>query len=945
MMASASSSNNVVVTAAEDDVDHRVSRGTSMTTDVINHDDSLRQLEEGHCIQKLESNQLSHAKNNNVNQHLISEEEAVALQAFNKACGEQSRSSSFCSGIRSNTPSRTSFASSTSASALPVQNGINNHIDHNVSTHTKIKLDTAPKKSTQYAPDNNHNSTNMDDLNISLNSDDLRNPGGFDGSMSISDLLMGSSKVGKTHHFDSHGSSGYSFNSNGSNHDNRNYPEGSNNGSSNSEKLKMGNNSISIAGSSTESRNNKFVSSITGLLRPISKRRREKKHDEQRNSSGNNSKLDRSSSNNNWKDSSAISMNSYNSKDTNNGSILNPSKKKHSRVSWQIIGEDLDQSSNADAVAGNTHFIDSNNNNTTPKESTRRRGSSWSIADLERMHCDSPSVAGDPSSVSIKSALTPEEQQLWTSMLQLANLSTNLNEGSGENDGNKLGASAGSLGNEISIQDMMHLASETMLQSSAVWEGNERDAIERPLIGDNNEAGSSREVQSPDTPREELSSSPPQSHQTESPIEITPATAVAVTRLAYQEVEEYSARLRRKRAEMDRIDGSSSSSSQRQQQQSPAELNDLNTLLLENATNINHAVLLQRALYALRIHRGSLMDDNNVVDTSNNNNVDTTERQTNYLSRSVNSGLDHLALNHLLTLSPSVSSSGINMSGSSRSSGWRIAAQNAAASLRNQPSSSLSSSEGQRRHTDLEPQIGAYHQNEPAPLLFRRTFANPNRRVIREEARRATMDALNGQGMSDENNDESTGSVGQQTPQQLLYQSPNELSNNEGSETAESSPTDDCHDIENSITAQVTAYNPDDTYNRRSLGTLIESNQSQQSHQSASSIMSTPRNALLTAQNSFRRRSLRARQMIQAVLVSDEVVEAVEAEHILCGEGCLHPNDSERMDMMEELLEEKEEEARMIEERYKRREVGWMIVVIMLVIVIGVLIVAVLRKW
>lgn len=146
---------------------------------------------------------------------------------------------------------------------------------------------------------------------------------------------------------------------------------------------------------------------------------------------------------------------------------------------------------------------------------------------------------------------------------------------------------------------------------------------------------------------------------------------------------------------------------------------------------------------------------------------------------------------------------------------------------------------------------------------------------------------------------------------------------------------------ENGITARVTPYNPDEGYNRRHLGTLLESTQSQQS---TSSLMSNPRTALLTAQASVRRQSLRARQMIQAVLVSDEVIEAVEAEQIPDGDGFMFPNDLEGMDVLEELLEEKEEEVRMIEDRYRRRERVWMVAVAILIVVVIALVVAAIKR-
>jgi hypothetical protein len=465
--------------------------------------------------------------------------------------------------------------------------------------------------------------------------------------------------------------------------------------------------------------------------------------------------------------------------------------------------------------------------------------------------------------------------------------------------------------------------------------------------------------------------------------EITPATAVAVTRLAYQEVENYRERLRRKREEMEGID-SSSTSSQQQQTPSPSELSDLNALLLENATNINNAVLLQRALYALRIHRGSLtgaVNDDGIDTTINDGIGDASDRRTSVTSddqnpsrsnsllrtrsRSEHTGLDQLALNRLLTLSSSIRSSGTAGSGSGHNSTMGAAAHAAAASLAgdHQPPSL-----GQRRHTDLDSttlQVGAYHLNEPAPLLFRRTFAHPNRRETRQATRRATLDTLRLQRMSNATDNSSVGEQEQehqrqQPPQHQFISSldsgpsaasnsdDNRLNNEEHEIMDEEfantlqyhySPSHNHATSEHSITARVTPYNPDDGYNRRHLGTLLESTQSQQS---SSSINSNPRSALLTAQAVVRRQSLRARQMIQAVLVSDEIVEAVEAEHIPYGDGIIFPNDLEQMDMMEELLEEKEEEVRMMEDRYRRRERVWMVIVTMLIVVVVALIVVVI---
>ena len=129
----------------------------------------------------------------------------------------------------------------------------------------------------------------------------------------------------------------------------------------------------------------------------------------------------------------------------------------------------------------------------------------------------------------------------------------------------------------------------------------------------------------------------------------------------------------------------------------------------------------------------------------------------------------------------------------------------------------------------------------------------------------------------------------------------------------------------------------EDAYNRRHLGTLLESTQSQQSNSSISS--NNPRNLLLTAQASVRRQSLRARQMIQAVLVSDEIVEADRIHDDCDDDNMIFPSNVEQMEMMEEMLEEKEEEVRIMEERYRRRERVWMVAVTILVLAVIALIV------
>lgn len=1040
-----------------------------------NDNNSLQLLEEG-----LSDNIIDESSGAQQQQNDRSQQEAVALLAFNKAF-EQNKSSSSSSSLsidassENNTPSRTATSSSASAILQASHGGI---IHKDDSTHATIKVEAPSSKPMQHSPGSNDNNDNDDD--ISLNSADLQSPGGFDGSMSISDFLMDDNsppKPNNSHH--THGSSQFDGSSKSSFNIDKTFK------SSNVNNIKGGarriqqhrhSSSITSTGSSGvvgESSNhsnssNKFMSSLSGLFKPISKRRREQ-HQQQReqqvfqgntaisplsslatsydtksfglirnNATSRQKQLHQqqqqqrlrqqqqqhdNNDSNSWKGSSALSITTCNST-TGNSSILNPLKKKHSRVSWQIRDDDLEKDLSFATAGGSKpsffgskpSFFGSSSNSSaaTPSSRPSKRNSSWTITDLECLtNNNSPNniaegggggYEGDDSSSSQfqKSILTPEEQHLWASMLQLANMSgttlSNDVNGGKVSSGDTVDAleESSALTKTKSIQDAMNVAAAAILQTDAAMG---RDTVgDDALDGDRVEGmtmilsrgkslaapveGSSLN-NPPRSASPPSSQAPPPQQPPSLSTDITPATAVTVTTLAYQEVEEYRERLRRKREEMEGIDSSSSSQQQQQQQQEqspPTELSDLNSLLLENATNINNAVLLQRALYALRIHRGSLMDGNNAIDTSsNNNNVngDASDQPTSLsrcrFSRSEHSGLDHLALNHLLTLSSSVRSSGTAGSGSGRNSNstWRTAAQAAAASLTRSsqppsppPAVSTAADNVQRRHTLLGTQPGAYCDPNPAPLLFRRTFANPNRRESRQAARRNTLDALNSQRTSNATTD-SGSSVGYQQQQQdqqnqpqlqhrrtsSLDSGPSSAANNNDSEnnmdeefanTLQYPPTHN-DAPENSITAQVTPYNPDESYNRQHLGTLLESTQSQQSTSSINT--HTDRRALFGAQSSFRRQSRRALQMIQAVLVSDEIVEAVEAEHIPNGEdGFLFPNDLERMDMMEELLEEKEEEARMIEDRYRRRERVWMVVVTVLVVVVVALVVTAAKR-
>ena len=1002
------------------------------------------------------------------------EMEEVALNAFNKA----RLASSFSSTTTHNNSS--GFVNSRESSAASSEyvhkpNHSNNVINNGV---PKLQQQTERKSSIEI------NDDEVDDENISLNSEDLLNAGGFDGSMTISDFQLDQQQQQHRQQRSLHGSSQHNNDITGSRHNDSSlqrlahhrqkkkydchyhHSNGSSNNSQTKQRLreeggvevppttiaaneKRSNHRIRNSSSITSFESaSKLVSSISGIFNPIPKRRQQQ---QQQQSRPQNRQLRRESSS---------SLHSITTQNTMN-SIMRK-KKQHplnassNRVSWQLRNGDEELANELLAATGKEStswanaIIGGNSNNKNDRQSTTtatrrttsspkssKRNSSWTIADLEEgllrgslnsdespvFHIGGSGLLGGGGSA--QSILTPDEQQLWASMLQLATstttMKTDIEDGGGVSNTEASSSKISSLDNNMAksmdrkvVQEAMNLAAAAILQTSvelghddeceaagvdndACWYGGVK-GMKGKVKGDSSSSSSSPPRRSSDggdevedgnkssaatdvPPTEEgpslLNQSSPlsqastqQQHATRpiSPTEITPATAVAVTTLAYQEVEDYRARLRRKREEMEGID-SPFTSQQRQQQQQTEQLGDLNELLLENATNINNAVLLQRALYALRIHRGSLAaadgNANNVVDSSDHTaaaSISVSPSRNNSFirtSRSEHTGLDQLALDHFLNTFSSVQSSATSRTGSgglgsprppsntaSINSSWTAGTGNTIIN-NNQFSRAM-----ERRHTEADAQQpGAYHLNEPAPLLFRRTFAHPNRRQNRADQRRSTMDSLNLERASQlERTSQHSGSS---TPQQQRHQRNRTSSLDSGSGSLNSSHPSNLHDASSEhnidegffantlqysptsnnsaadtyITAQVTPHNPpDDGYNRRHLGTLLESNQSQQSN---SSISSNPRNLLLTAQASVRRQSLRARQMIQAVLVSDEIVEADR----------IHDDGGDENMIFPRLLEEKEEEVRVMEERYRRRERVWMVAVTILVLAVIALIV------
>jgi len=525
-------------------------------------------------------------------------------------------------------------------------------------------------------------------------------------------------------------------------------------------------------------------------------------------------------------------------------------------------------------------------------------------------------------------------------------------------------------------------------------------------------------------------------------------TAAAVTRLVYQEVEDYRTRLQRKRASMEEMYGKCNSTDEATSNaasSTSSREDELNELLQENATNISNALLLQRALYTLGIHnsesnrnlvRGASGDDNSIQESATSNTASMPR------AHSEHTGINRMAINHLLTLSgttpkkstPPVINSSIS-SGSNAQWGTSIPPFNSS------NTSNPSTTSQRRRFTYQEgpeppvrdeaafqaqrraSQVGAYQSNEPAPLLFRRTFnaSAPNRRATRDEARRNTLQALAMENAaeaaasttttrnhscpasmfdSDVHTFDSGSSAGSYSRSDSLNSNDQQRNTHqileEIDETSSVSSTHLRSDSLNSremerqrtvMTSNLTrtsssvpsseAESYDDTFcpvniapappGRSRVGSNISSSTNTQRSSMFSStntrgsirfadleeqpdqspitatrprggsvgsdIEATGNNASLRnyLMASVRRQSYNSKKMLQAILVSDEIVEADHIETTYHEDstdgihGDIEMGESQasmqaRLVMMEELLEENEEEQELILERYEKRE-------------------------
>ena len=84
--------------------------------------------------------------------------------------------------------------------------------------------------------------------------------------------------------------------------------------------------------------------------------------------------------------------------------------------------------------------------------------------------------------------------------------------------------------------------------------------------------------------------------------------------------------------------------------------------------------------------------------------------------------------------------------------------------------------------------------------------------------------------------------------------------------------------------------------------------------------------------------------MIQAVLVSDEVIEPVEAEQIPDGDGFMFPNDLGGDGYVGEATRRKRGGGSNDRGRYRRRERVWMVTVAVLIVVVITLVLAAVMR-
>ncbi|KAL9184840.1 hypothetical protein ACHAXT_002617 [Thalassiosira profunda] len=655
---------------------------------------------------------------------------------------------------------------------------------------------------------------------------------------------------------------------------------------------------------------------------------------------------------------------------TSSSTTTGPTTQKKARVSWKIGEEDdgdfdfpsrrSSAFSGRSGKRGSTSSSSSRRNSLFSGRSGKRRGSASSHSSKgpppTRPQGHSLLSEATDGSIELEGLVLSQlraDERLLESMIELANMSQSMKSNS-------------TWGNHLDISDTSRVSG----RSATKGDGDVRDSLDAEevqaviMASQAFQGGEGAATLSPGQGRHESNKRVERSNL---PIAGSGRTDAAITRLAHQEVDDYRTRLQRKRASMEEAEGE--------------EAEELNELLLENATNISNALLLQRALYTLRIRNNSGVGSG-IMEPNDFPGVEATRNNSGGLPRahSEHTGIDRLAVNTLLGLTSSGNSGPGNANATNAASSFNAGRNTGRpsvgrrSSFRNPFQALVRAGRQNRRNTYQEggeeraasaPQVGAYQSNEPAPLLFRRTFQSGrlSRREQRVEARRHTLQTI-----AQEREMEATARPNPLNLDLNIFDSSSSSSEGDG---------DDNNDPERPAIAGATAQvappsPPDDPLTdslrestatrdgrRHSLRVLADSlrnfggssrprefvsSTNTDDHDSSRSRLDFRH--MLRA--SVQRQSVNSKRLLQAILVSDEIVEADHIETIddtvasfRMEAAELVPSLQMRVAEMECALEEQEAQQRRILRRYKRREAIWLTLVVLSAVAIIVLIIVI----
>ena len=233
-----------------------------------------------------------------------------------------------------------------------------------------------------------------------------------------------------------------------------------------------------------------------------------------------------------------------------------------------------------------------------------------------------------------------EDEQLLASMIQLANLSSRLLILKGSSD-------------DISWAELVGLSefqvSNVATRSATVVRSPRDDEVDVEVVVDlgtgSAAEGCKSEEKEPGT-----------------------SNAVAISRLAHREVEDYRTRLQRKRASMLEIKGAKASGPKSISRTHSAS-DKLNGVLFENAVNASNVILLQRAMYTFQLQSHN---NENVVTTATPDNEVVAERKAGKRAYSYDTGVDRMAADYLMNshLSLLASATANNYDSTSQNAEW-----------------------------------------------------------------------------------------------------------------------------------------------------------------------------------------------------------------------------------------------------------------------------------